>query len=96
MADLITGLFDSEMAAESAVSQLKNMGYGQNEITIIMKDRAAASDFAHDTENQVNIPGPVGSDGCRKLLGLIGLLLAVKVSLEITPTEPKPVTAGLR
>jgi hypothetical protein len=33
------------------------------------------------------IPGPVGSDGCRKLLGLIGLLLAVKVSLEITPTE---------
>ena len=39
-----------------------------------------------------NIPGPVGSDGCRKLLGLIGLLLAVKVSLEITPTETVPET----
>ncbi len=42
--------------------------------------------------NQVNIPGPVGSDGCRKSLGLIGLLLAVKVSLEITPTETVPET----
>ncbi len=42
--------------------------------------------------NQVNIPGPVGSDGYRKLLGLNGLLLAVKVSLEITPTETVPET----
>ena len=42
--------------------------------------------------NQVNIPGPVGSDGFRKLLGLIGLLLAVKGFLEITPTETVPET----
>jgi hypothetical protein len=42
--------------------------------------------------NQVNIPGPVGSDECRKLLGLIGLLPAVKVFLEITPTETVPET----
>ncbi len=42
--------------------------------------------------NQVNIPGPVGSDGFRKLSGLIGLLLAVKESLEITPTETVPET----
>ena len=38
MANLITGLYDTETAAEAGVSQLKNMGYGQNEITIIMKD----------------------------------------------------------
>jgi len=49
MANLITGLFDSETTAEAAVSQLKQIGYGQNEITIVMKDRAAASEFAHDT-----------------------------------------------
>ena len=42
--------------------------------------------------NQVNIPGPVGSDGSRKLLGLIGLLLAVKGFLEITPRETVPET----
>jgi len=49
MANLITGLFDSEAAAEQCVSQLKQMGYGQNEITIIMKDRGAAKEFAHET-----------------------------------------------
>ncbi len=42
--------------------------------------------------NQVNIPGPVGSDEFRKLSGLIGLLPAVKGFLEITPTETVPET----
>ena len=42
--------------------------------------------------NQVNIPGPVGSDEFRKLSGLIGLLPAVKEFLEITPTETVPET----
>ena len=49
MANLITGLFDTEAAAEGAVSQLKQLGYGQNEITIVMKDRGAATNLAHDT-----------------------------------------------
>ena len=49
MANLITGLFDNEGAAEAAVSQLKQMGYGQNEITIVMKDRGAADNLAHDS-----------------------------------------------
>ena len=40
----------------------------------------------------MNIPGPVGSDECRILSGLIGLSLAVKVFLEITPTETVPET----
>ena len=42
--------------------------------------------------NQVNIPGPVGSDEFRILSGLIGLFLAVKGFLEITPTETVPET----
>ena len=42
--------------------------------------------------NQVNIPGPVGSDEFLKSLGLIGLLPAVKGFLEITPTETVPET----
>src|SRR6476646_11966215 len=49
MANLITGLFDTEAAAETAVSKLKQMGYGQNEINIIMKDRGAAKEMAHET-----------------------------------------------
>ena len=40
----------------------------------------------------MNIPGPVGSDECRVSSGLIGLLPAVKVFLETTPTETVPET----
>ena len=39
-----------------------------------------------------NIPGPVRSDECRNLSGLIGLLPAGKVFLEITLTETVPET----
>ena len=39
-----------------------------------------------------NIPGPVRSDECRNLSGLIGLLSAGKVFLEITLTETVPET----
>ena len=46
MANLITGLFDNEAAAETAVSQLKQIGYQENELNIIMKDRNAAADVA--------------------------------------------------
>jgi hypothetical protein len=48
MANLITGLFETEAAAETSVAQLKQLGYGQNEITIVMKDRGAADNLAHD------------------------------------------------
>ena len=49
MANLITGLFQTEVAAEEAVAHLKEIGYTQNEISVIMKDRAAAEEFAIDT-----------------------------------------------
>jgi hypothetical protein len=42
--------------------------------------------------NQVNIPGPAGSDEFRKSSGLIGLIPAVKEFLEITPAETVPET----
>ena len=49
MANLVTGLFDTESAAENAVSQLKTLGYGQNEISIVMKNRGEAAEFAEHT-----------------------------------------------
>jgi hypothetical protein len=48
MSNLITGLFDSETAAEKAVAELKLVGYTQNEISIIMKDSASAAEFADE------------------------------------------------
>ena len=48
MASLITGLFETEAAAEEAAAHLKEIGYTQNEISVIMKDRSAAQDFANE------------------------------------------------
>ncbi|HLK60900.1 MAG TPA: general stress protein [Chthonomonadaceae bacterium] len=49
MANLITGLFDTEAAAEQAVVALRQIGYTQNEISIIMRDRRAAQELADET-----------------------------------------------
>ncbi|HZT42539.1 MAG TPA: DUF456 domain-containing protein [Chthonomonadaceae bacterium] len=49
MANLITGLFDTEAAAEQAVVALRQIGYSQNEISIIMRDRRAAVDLADES-----------------------------------------------
>jgi hypothetical protein len=48
MANLITGLFDTEAAAEQAVRELKNLGYTQDEISIIMRDRTNAEELAEE------------------------------------------------
>jgi hypothetical protein len=77
MANLITGLFDTEAAAETAVSQLKNMGYGQNEITIIMKDRGAADSLAHETGSRT-MEG-VGTGAA--IGGTIGAVLAALLAV---------------
>jgi hypothetical protein len=72
MANLITGLFETEAAAENAVSQLKQMGYTSNEITIIMKDRAAAADFAADTGTRTMADVGTGA----AIGGTVGAVLA--------------------
>ncbi|MCW3100410.1 MAG: hypothetical protein JWL77_6028 [Chthonomonadaceae bacterium] len=46
MANLITGLFETEAGAEVAVAHLKEIGYTENEISVIMKDRRAGEEFA--------------------------------------------------
>jgi hypothetical protein len=77
MANLITGLFDSETTAETAVNQLKNFGYGQNEITIIMKDRGAAENLAHDTGSRSLEGVGTGAAIGGTLGAVLGGLLAV-------------------
>src|SRR5262249_50676571 len=76
MANLITGLFDTEAAAENAVAQLKQIGYQENEINIVMKDRNAAADMAHETGSRtwkdVGEGGVVGG----VVGGILGLILA--------------------
>ena len=72
MANIITGLFETEAAAENAVSQLKQMGYTSNEITIIMKDRNAAAEFAADTGTRTMADVGTGA----AIGGTVGAVLA--------------------
>jgi len=72
MSNLITGLFDTSSKAETAVSQLKQHGYGQNEVTIIMKDRNAAENLAHETGSR-SLEG-IGTGAA--IGGTIGAVLA--------------------
>lgn len=72
MANLITGLFDTETSAENAVAQIKQLGYGQNEISIIMKDRNAANEVAlHTGSHTMEAAGTGAAIG-----GTIGAVLA--------------------
>jgi len=77
LANLITGLFDTETAAEKAVSQLKTLGYTSNEITIIMKDASAASDLAHETGSRtmegVGTGAAIGGTIGAVLLGVLAV-----------------------
>lgn len=77
MANLITGLFDTESAAENAVAALKNMGYGTNEISIIMRDRQQAAEFAHETGSRTMEGAGTGAVIGGTLGAVIGGLLAV-------------------
>jgi hypothetical protein len=59
------------------VRQLKQMGYGQNEITIVMKDRNAAETVAHETGSRtmagVGEGAVVGGAIGAIIFGLLGL-----------------------
>lgn len=78
MSNLITGLFDSETAAEKAVSELKQIGYTQNELSIIMKDSSASADFASEVGASRTMEGIGTGAAIGGTLGaVLGGLLAV-------------------
>src|ERR1051325_11015900 len=109
MVNLITGLFDNVTAAETAVSQLKQMGYGQNEITIIMKDRNAATEVAHETGSRtmegVGEGAAIGGTIGAVLAGLlavgtvtipgVGLLAAGPLAAMLAGAGAGGITGGL-
>ena len=77
MANLITGLFDTESAAENAVAQVKQLGYGQNEISIVMKDRGEAQHFAEHTGSHTMESVGTGAAIGGTVGAVLGGLLAV-------------------
>jgi Heat induced stress protein YflT len=47
------GIFDDRDTAETAVNRLHGLGYQPDEIGVMMSDKTAARDFAHDTGSKV-------------------------------------------
>jgi hypothetical protein len=77
MASLITGLFDTESAAENAVTELKRLGYSQDEISVIMRNRASAAELAEEagtrTMSEVGAGAVVGGAVGAVLAGLVAV-----------------------
>lgn len=90
MSNLITGLFDTTSGAETAVSQLKQHGYGQNEVTIIMKDRNSADSLAHETGSR-SLEG-IGTGAA--IGGTIGAVLAGLLAVGTVTIPPIGIVAA--
>lgn len=76
MSNLVTGLFDTQTATESAIAQLKQNGYTPSEISILMKDAQDARDLAATTETHAQAEAKTAVLG-GSIGALLGGLLAV-------------------
>ena len=72
MADLITGMFRSRASAERAVSDLQNLGYTQNDISVMMNDQTQAREFASNTGSKAAEGAGVGAG----IGGTLGAIIA--------------------
>ena len=98
MADIMTALFDNEAAAENAAVQIKNIGYGQNDVSIVMKSREATpvpnnGQSTSDTVHSIGAPGSVLGATLAGLLALgtvahtrSGLIAAGPAAAELLET----------
>lgn len=77
MSQLITGIFHDRTEAEQAVDDLKNLGYSQNDISVMMNNSGEAHDFAEGTGTKATEGAGVGA-------GIGGTLGAIIAALTAT------------
>ena len=77
MSELITGMFRDRSSAERAVADLQDVGYSQNDISIMMSDQTCARDFASDT-------GSKAAEGAGVGAGIGGTLGAIVAAVTAT------------
>ncbi len=93
MADLITGIFRDRAAAERAVADLQQLGYTQNDISVMMNDQTRARDFAADTGTKAAEGAGVGA-GIGGTLGAIVAALTAGGAIVATGGVAAPLVAG--
>jgi hypothetical protein len=83
-ARLVTGIFKSRLAAESAVDTLMKHGYSRDEISVLISDKTRSKEFALQTKSHAaggaGIGGAVG--------GVVGSILAALVAVGTTIALP--------
>ena len=77
MANLITGMFRDRASAERAVADLQQLGFTQNDISVMMNDQTHAREFAADT-------GSKAAEGAGVGAGIGGTLGAIVAALTAT------------
>ena len=82
-ANLVTALFKSKIAAESAVDALLKRGFNRDDISVLMSDATRSKEFALQTRTHaadgLGIGGAVG--------GAVGAVLAA-IAASTAPTAP--------
>jgi len=90
---MVTGLFQDRSAAEQAVEELKDLGYKQNEISVMMNDKTRTKEFAEDTGSHAAKGAGVGA-GLGGTLGAIVAGLAATGTVVATGGAAAPLIAG--
>jgi len=93
MAELVTGMFLTRESAERAVADLQDIGYTQNDISVLMSDQTRARQFAVDTAVKATEGAGIGA-GIGGTLGAIAALLTAGGTIVATGGAATPLVAG--
>jgi len=94
MAELVTGMFLTRASAERAVTDLQELGYTQDEISVLMSDQTRARQFAVDTAVKATEGAGIGA-GIGGALGALAALLTAGGAIVATGGAAVPLVAAL-
>ena len=83
MARLVTGLFKSRAAAESAVDALTARGYSRDDISVLMSDQTRSKEFALKTGTKAAEGASVGAAVGGTAGAVLAAIAAVGTSLAV-------------
>jgi uncharacterized protein (TIGR02271 family) len=75
--ETVVGLFRDTPRAERAIRDLKNAGFSDKQIGVLMRDRAQEREFAENTGTKAGEGAAAGAIGGGVLGGIVGLLAGV-------------------
>ena len=73
----VAGLFPERAAAEAAIADLKDAGFGGDQLGVAMRDRDAQGELAEDTGTKAAEGATTGALGGGLLGGLVGFLVGI-------------------